>query len=1151
MTKKLNDALRKQKKNTKEKPLLITGSLGIPLGGQVLVEVPNRNAFVYVKLRDNHSEVIQAFNNKVAPVYNLPVIVERVNNRYEVIGVDAARYQSNWSSFAPYLPRHGNTHSFNIEGGGGGDIVWVYPRQFMPSLILPSGSSGGPNVVMTSYILKNADGTWKYTGLTGTSDITVHKPTGTSAVMVLVYLDSQSGNPYFLVGSGSYFSESITGSSEVYQYIPSSPNTSHIPLAAVRLVSGTNIISWDNIYDVRQFIHTTPTGTGGSNIAIQDEGVAKGSVTTLNFVGDNVQATVSGNTARIFVTGSAGGGSINTGTLDARYLKLDASNDPLTGELDITSPTYGASITSSDGYSPLYLNQDANGISTDPVIYAERYSTGSSGQFVEAAYHIRDDIKSAQFKGGSLRHIFYSGSVPYRPQTISEINPYAHATTGTPFYINAQNPISATGTFLLFERQGTEIFRVNGSGTALSNGVPLIKEAPADGQPYGRQNNGWVLLLTGTVAGGGGGGGGVGIMGWDEGVPLGTGTVLNVVGAGASLTLSGTVLNLNVPGGGNGLVFQDSGVPLGTGTILNFVGDELYASVSGSVAQLTLSGTYNDGRYLGAYNYAGANYRIGLAKSPNLRNWKIVKEPILDLGAGGTWDDEELRHPNLVEVNGVLYLYYEGYDGSQWKIGLARSFDSSETWDKYSGNPILSGSAGWETTGSTAVSRAMVFYDEDDPNPNSRWKMWYAGGQDGSGGLGYAYSSDGLSWTKYGGNPVLSLGTAGQWDDTYVDTGGIIKRNDGLWLLFYGGKHGNLWKSGLVTFTNPTGTYTRAPGNPLLSGDGITTSITSNVSVGDVRISVDNANLFPVGAVVWVYDNSQRYLTNVRKIVSSTVLEVTNPAPDAIASASGNVETVTSGSVEVVGAAYDDAFIFSVTAFQPLSAPSTVLEATVLGYAKDTLDEIKIDYSAGLSVPISLEESRAATLSKENLSFIDTWGISKRRTPVPTGTSGGGTTNITNNNVSIAVQDDGAFLASGTVLSFDNNLLLGVSGTVIHISSPVTTYQRFERPVPTTSVTGTLWRVPDNVYASGSLGVFYNGLTLYKNADYEELIYVSGTYQLLFTPSTGSTHMVSYGVPCIPQVYSTGTVVSSFALQDSDSELLTDSDDVQLLDSDG
>lgn len=319
MTRKLHKALETQKKQNKQEVPQIAGSLGIPLGGQRRVEVPNRNSYLFVRLRDNANEVIQAFNNKVAPSYNLPVLVERQDNRYIVIGVDTTRYQSNWSSFAPFLPRHGNTHSFAPESGGGGDVVFVYPRQIMPSLIMPSGSVGGPNTIMNGYTLKNADGTWKYTGVTGTPSYLPYKPTGSSAVMVLTYLDSISGNPYLLVGSGSYFAGTITGSAEVTPYIPSLSDPNHIPLSVIRLVSGTSVIGWDNIYDIRQFIHTTPTGTGGgggtgTSMTIWDEGIPQGTATIFDFVGNNIDATVSGTVARIFVTGSFSGAGFVTGT---------------------------------------------------------------------------------------------------------------------------------------------------------------------------------------------------------------------------------------------------------------------------------------------------------------------------------------------------------------------------------------------------------------------------------------------------------------------------------------------------------------------------------------------------------------------------------------------------------------------------------------------------------------------------------------------------------------------------------------------------------------------------------------------------------------------------------------------------------------------
>lgn len=317
MTRKLKAALRRQKRQTKQEIPQLAGMLGIELGGQRIVEVPQRNGFVYVKLRDNQNEIIQAFNNKVSPSYNLPVLLERQNNRYVVVAVNADRYQNNWTTFAPFLPRHGNTHSFDIENGGGGDIVWIQSRQFTPILVIPSGTLGANNVVVSGYALKDTNGAWKYVGNTGTQNLDPYRPTtGSQAVMALVYLDTVSGNPQILIGSGSYFSENITGTAQVLPYVPSITNLSHIPLAGVRLVTGTNGIGWDNIYDLRQFYYNvTGSGGGSSSVSVQDEGVPLGTVDKFNFVGGGVDVSVSGTTARVHITGSGGSGIANlTGT---------------------------------------------------------------------------------------------------------------------------------------------------------------------------------------------------------------------------------------------------------------------------------------------------------------------------------------------------------------------------------------------------------------------------------------------------------------------------------------------------------------------------------------------------------------------------------------------------------------------------------------------------------------------------------------------------------------------------------------------------------------------------------------------------------------------------------------------------------------------
>lgn len=285
----------------------ISGLLGISLNGERQVQHATRNGFVYVRLRDSLSEVVQAYNDKVSPVYDLPVLIERKGNRWYVVGRDTERY-SNWGTSAPFLPKHGGQHSFNRDAGTGGDIVPIYPDQFMPALVYPSGTTGADNLIVAPYLLQRHSD-FVFVGNTGTQPLTIYKPTNNQARMGLVTLNRITGNPEILMNSGTSFSASVTGTAGVAPYIPY-PSPTQEPLYAFRLVSGTVAITWSNLYNVRQFFRQIQTGSagGGASLTFQDEGVPLGTPGTVNFVGGNVSVTVSGTVARVFVTGSSGGG---------------------------------------------------------------------------------------------------------------------------------------------------------------------------------------------------------------------------------------------------------------------------------------------------------------------------------------------------------------------------------------------------------------------------------------------------------------------------------------------------------------------------------------------------------------------------------------------------------------------------------------------------------------------------------------------------------------------------------------------------------------------------------------------------------------------------------------------------------------------------
>jgi len=236
-----------------------SGLLGIMINGQRVINHPTRIGYVYVRLRDNLSEVVQVFNDKISTIYDFPVLIERNGNKWVIVGKDTNRYE-NWgtSVTTPFLPAHGAQHSLNRAGLVGADPVWVYPDQFMPLLVYPSGSAvGSGNFLVSSYVLYR-NNEFKYVGGTGTQSLLPYVPTNNQAIAGLVYLDTNTGNPGLLVSSGTPFDPNFTTIQSILPYLPTLLSNQE-PLYAFRLVSGTTSVGWENLYNVRQLV-----GGGGN-----------------------------------------------------------------------------------------------------------------------------------------------------------------------------------------------------------------------------------------------------------------------------------------------------------------------------------------------------------------------------------------------------------------------------------------------------------------------------------------------------------------------------------------------------------------------------------------------------------------------------------------------------------------------------------------------------------------------------------------------------------------------------------------------------------------------------------------------------------------------------------------------------------------------
>ncbi len=167
-----------------------------------------------------------------------------------------------------------------------------------------------------------------------------------------------------------------------------------------------------------------------------------------------------------------------------------------------------------------------------------------------------------------------------------------------------------------------------------------------------------------------------------------------------------------------------------------------YIAANGSVL-------HDGGRFLYWYQAGERGHtRIGLAASPDARNWEKRPEPVLGLGAPGTWDEAGLGDPYVIRCGGSFYLLYLGQNrqGLQ-RLGLARSEDGIH-WQKSGSNPILD----------VGVPGAFDERGLGEPSffaAGERFYMLYTGrNAQEERRIGWATSTNGVDWERIAA-PVL------------------------------------------------------------------------------------------------------------------------------------------------------------------------------------------------------------------------------------------------------------------------------------------------------------------------------------------------------------------------------------------------------------
>jgi predicted GH43/DUF377 family glycosyl hydrolase len=148
-------------------------------------------------------------------------------------------------------------------------------------------------------------------------------------------------------------------------------------------------------------------------------------------------------------------------------------------------------------------------------------------------------------------------------------------------------------------------------------------------------------------------------------------------------------------------------------------------------------------------------------------------------------------------------------------IGCAGLASAQVPWVKHSGNPVLE-------VGPPGAFDDAHLWGPDVHYDGTMYHMWYTG--ESSTGLmqvGYATSPDGATWTKHPGNPVLTVGVEGEWDDTVVFVSSVVIDGGQFHMWYEGGDDLENLGGGQVGYAmSPDGIeWTKHADNPVLTAD--------------------------------------------------------------------------------------------------------------------------------------------------------------------------------------------------------------------------------------------------------------------------------------------------------------------------------------------
>lgn len=216
---------------------------------------------------------------------------------------------------------------------------------------------------------------------------------------------------------------------------------------------------------------------------------------------------------------------------------------------------------------------------------------------------------------------------------------------------------------------------------------------------------------------------------------------------------------------------------------------------SGNIININEPNNYHDPNLINISNgkalyyvtsASGQNYKIKRAESADGLSFNNISEI---LTPQQSWENNAVSCPFVAQNNGIFYLFYCGWNGQSWAIGLATSSDGIN-FNRCSTNPLL------DINGNT-IPGGNSFLIKKDGKYYLFFHTWYASGID------IIESSDPIGCSMRWENRRNLLSKNKPYDQNHMIAPSVVEKGGQTYLFYTGLGTDNVWRLNVALSGQP------------------------------------------------------------------------------------------------------------------------------------------------------------------------------------------------------------------------------------------------------------------------------------------------------------------------------------------------------------